>query len=565
MALDADMLDAIQRGFRRATNRLRGFEELTESNIDAALRDIRTSLLEADVEYGVVQAFLDRVRDKALGEVVRVRARAHNEGGEVVEVTPADHFIKICYDELEALMGPAPEEPIRFASSGVTKLMLVGLQGSGKTTTAGKLAHLLREEYGRTPALAAADIYRPAAVDQLRVLGERLGVPVYHREGASPPDLCAEAVDFAREQGCDVVIFDTAGRLAIDEPLMAELETIQARTKPDDIFFVVDAMTGQDAARTARAFDERLSFDGVILTKLDGDARGGAALSIRHVTGKPIVFVGMGEGLDRLEPFRPDGMASRILGYGDVVGLMRDFERVVDEEKAEQDAEKILKGQFNFDDFVEQLRTIRRLGPVRDVLEKLPFFEELVPEGAVIDEQSFGRVEAMIQSMTRQERADPDILDASRMRRVARGSGTSVEEVAGLLERFRAMRSMMRMVGSKPSLLSRIPGFRRLAQLQHLQGVDMGEMFGAGGDGSDGDLDITPEMAEEMPRSVLRHYAMLRRAGHPVPPAVERELARRRKGRTSLADTVRADPGRKRKRRKDKKRKGKRGGKGKRR
>ncbi|MFT7623507.1 MAG: signal recognition particle subunit SRP54, partial [Myxococcota bacterium] len=307
-------------------------------------------------------------------------------------------------------------------------------------------------------------------------LGERLRIPVYDEGQGDPVQICRNAVERAKAIGRNVVIFDTAGRLAIDEPLMAELDTIVAKTKPDNIFLVCDAMIGQDAVRTARTFNERLDLDGVILTKLDGDARGGAALSIKAVTGKPIKFVGMGEGMDRLEPFRPEGLASRILGLGDVVGLMQDFEEVVDEEKADEDARKILSGQFNLVQFLDQIKTIQKLGPIKEVMEKLPFGD--MPQGMNIDDKQLKRVEAMISSMTRQERENPEVIEASRMSRISKGSGTKPNEVKDLLQRFFGMRNLMGQVGQNPSLLSRIPGFKQLSQLKDIQGLDMAELMG---------------------------------------------------------------------------------------
>jgi signal recognition particle subunit SRP54 len=325
------MLETISKGFRTVKHRFQGKRELTEENIDEALRDIRVSLLEADVDFKVVRQFIAAVKEKAVGEVVRVEVKAGS--GEKIKVNPGDHFINLCHQELQGLMGPV-DTTLKFGA-GVTKIMMVGLQGSGKTTTTGKLARMLVEK-GRKPLLVAADIYRPAAVDQLKVLGQRLNIPVYHEPNQSPPHICQAAVDFARAKGRDIVIFDTAGRLAIDEALMGELDEIKKRTRPDNILLVVDSMIGQDAVRTAKTFDERIGISGFIMTKLDGDARGGAALSIKAVTGKPIKFLGMGEGLEALEEFRPEGLAGRIMGFGDVVGLMSDFQKVVDEETAEE-------------------------------------------------------------------------------------------------------------------------------------------------------------------------------------------------------------------------------------
>ncbi len=352
------MLDTVAKGFKAARNKLKGRTEITAEVVDEALRDIRVALLEADVAFEVVKSFVARVREKAVGEVVETRVKTAK--GKLA-VTPQDHFVKICHDELEALMGPV-DTSLRTNDRGPTGIMVVGLQGSGKTTTAGKLAARLLAE-GKRPLLVAADVQRPAAVEQLRALGERLGVPVFHEPGLAPPELCRRAAEAAVREKADAVVYDTAGRLAIDDALMAELEQIRAAVRPQNVLLVCDAMIGQDAVKTAAEFDRRVGIDGLILTKLDGDARGGAALSIKAVTGKPIKFIGMGEGLDRLEEFRPEGLASRILGYGDVVGLMKDFEQHVDEEQAEEDAKKLLSGDFTLDDFVNQIRTVRKMGP----------------------------------------------------------------------------------------------------------------------------------------------------------------------------------------------------------
>src|SRR5262249_47360977 len=338
-------------------------QEITPELIDESLRDIRISLLEADVAFEVVKSFVARVREKAIGSTVQTTIT--DKQGRRHKVSAGDHFIKICHDELEALMGPV-DTSLRFKpKGGVTSIMMVGLQGSGKTTTAGKLASYL-QKMGKQPLLVAADIYRPAAVEQLQILGKRLSVPVYSQPDTPPAELAAKGIEAARAQKCDVVLIDTAGRLAIDQELMDELGQIKSTIHPDDILLVCDAMIGQDAVRTAAEFDRRLALDGFILTKLDGDARGGAALSIKEVTGRPIKFLGIGESLDKLEEFRPDGLASRILGFGDIVGLMQDFEQVVDEKKAEEDAKKLLSGTFSMKDFVEQIRTVRKMGPLKD-------------------------------------------------------------------------------------------------------------------------------------------------------------------------------------------------------
>jgi len=469
------MLDAVSKGFKAAKNRLRGKAEITPEVVDEALRDIRVALLEADVEFGVVKQFVATVREKAIGEVVETKVTTKK--GEL-RATPADHFIKICHDELEALMGPV-DTSLKFKAKGPTGIMMVGLQGSGKTTTTGKLANKLLAE-GKKPLLVAADIYRPAAVDQLKVLGERLGVPVYHEPGVKPPELAKRGFELARQQGRDVVLLDTAGRLAIDEQMMAELEEIKANVQPDNILLVADAMIGQDAVKTAAEFDRRLDIDGFILTKLDGDARGGAALSIKQVTGKPIKFLGMGESLDRLEEFRPEGLASRILGFGDIVGLMQDFEKVVDQKKAEEDAAKILQGNFTLQDFVDQIRTVRKMGPLQELLEKFPMFGEL-PEGINIDEKELVKIEAMVNSMTPDERRTPQIFNASRIERVARGSGRPKKEVQELLQKYEAMRQVMKQIGGASGLLGRLPGFKQMAQLRKMKGMDLGSIFGGAG------------------------------------------------------------------------------------
>ncbi|MBU0551217.1 signal recognition particle protein [Myxococcota bacterium] len=470
------MLETLTKGFRSVKHRFQGKRELTAENIDEALREIRISLLEADVDFKVVRGFVARVKQKALGEVVQVVA---HKRGEKIRVTPGDHFVKICQDELEALMGPV-DTALRYAPT-ITKIMMVGLQGSGKTTTSGKLAKFLMDQ-GRRPMLVAADIYRPAAIQQLRILGERLDVPVYFEADLTPPEICANALKHAQQRGRDVVIFDTAGRLSIDEALMEELDAIKARTQPDNILLVVDAMIGQDAVRTAKAFDERMALDGFIMTKLDGDARGGSALSIKAVTGKPIKFLGVGEDLEGLEVFRPEGLASRIMGFGDIVGLMSDFEKVVDEEQAEADAKKLLSGRFDMWDFLEQIRTIRKMGPLKEIFEKMPFFSDGLPDGAQVDEKALGRIEAIIQSMTKAERQDPTLIEKQkgRAKRISRGCGQPEEEIVGLVGRFKAMQTIMGAIGAPGggNLLYKIPGFKQFAQMQQMKGMDMGEIFG---------------------------------------------------------------------------------------
>lgn len=468
------MLETVAKGFRAAKNRLAGKSEITPEMVDESLRDIRVSLLEADVAFDVVKKFVARVREKAVGEVVQTTVT--DKAGRKHRVSAGDHFVKICHDELEALMGPVDTSLQLKPKDQVSGIMMVGLQGSGKTTTTGKLASKLLKE-GRKPLLVAADIYRPAAVDQLKVLGERLKVPVYFEPNVPPPELAKRGYAAAREQKCDVVLIDTAGRLAIDEALMTELEAIKGNVRPDNILLVCDAMIGQDAVRTAAEFDRRLSLDGFILTKLDGDARGGAALSIKEVTGKPIKFLGMGESMDKLEEFRPDGLASRILGFGDIVGLMKDFEGVVDEKKAAEDAQKLLSGNFSMKDFVEQIRMVRKMGPLKDLLDKFPLFGELT-EQLNPDEKELTKIEAMYDSMTEQERLRPQLINENRVKRIAKGSGRKVEDVRELLQKFGMMQQVMGTIGQNPGLLGRIPGFKQMGQLAQLKNMDLSSVFG---------------------------------------------------------------------------------------
>ncbi len=452
------MLETLTRGFREARNRLRGMTRLTEENIAEALREVRMSLLEADVDLSIVRGFLARVSERCTGEEIKLRAgRKHQRR----QLSPGDHFTKACYEELVSLMGQA--EPLSEAKN-TRALMLVGLQGTGKTSTAAKLALHLKKA-GEQPLLVAADVRRPAAREQLEVLGGQIGVEVYSQAGDDAAGICAAAVLHARKAGLGSVILDTAGRLQIDEELMHELEQIAARTSPEATLLVCDSMMGREAVNVARGFAERLSLDGLILTKLDGDARGGAALSIRSATGLPIRFITIGEGTDRLETFRPEGLASRILGMGDIVGLVQDFEEVADQEQAEEDARRLLQGQFTLEDFLSQLRTLQRMGPLSDMLEKLPFAGELLPEGAQVDGSELKRVEAMILSMTPEERTRPEILDRSRQERVARGSGTKLAALGEMLKRFESMRKLIGGLGKgggMGGMLSRMPGLGKM-------------------------------------------------------------------------------------------------------
>jgi signal recognition particle subunit SRP54 len=469
------MLETLTQGFTAARERLSGVRELGEDNVAEALRDVRMSLLEADVDLSVVREFLDRVKERALGAKVDTRVR--DALGNMVRVTPGQHFVKACHDELVALMGPV--DTALAKARGATSIMLLGLQGVGKTTVAGKLARHLQKN-GRRPLLVAADIYRPAAVQQLQTLGASLGVPVHVGAGGeAPAAICRAAAERARASGLDAIVYDTAGRLAIDDDLMRELEEIAAVTEPANTLLVCDALMGRDAVTVAKAFAERLAIDGLVMTKLDGDARGGAALAVKAVTGVPIKFLGTGETLERLEEFRPEGLASRILGMGDIVGLVKDFEEHVDEREAERDAARLLKGQFGLDDLLKQLKMVQRLGPLREVIAKVPMMGGLADQ---VEESQIVRVESLIRSMTPDERKRPELIDKSRARRIARGSGRRSSDVRELVSRFEQMREMMSGLGAPGGMLSRIPGMGRLAGAG-AGGVDPGALLGAGGVG----------------------------------------------------------------------------------
>ncbi|HEX4473600.1 MAG TPA: signal recognition particle protein [Polyangiaceae bacterium] len=471
------MFDALKKGFREAQNRLAGLDELDSKNIQPALREVRLSLLEADVELGVVKRFLARVEEKAVGRTVQTTVK---HGGEKHRVSASDQFVKVCHDELIEMMSHEGDA-IRFADGGRTGIMMVGLQGSGKTTTTAKLARLLTKE-GKKPLLVAADMQRPAAVEQLKVLGEQVDVPVFNVAGASPLEICKAADAEAKRLGRDVIVYDTAGRLAIDELLMTELGDIQKEVHPENVFLVIDAMIGQDAVKTAAAFNERLGITGVVLTKLDGDARGGAALSVKEVTGAPILFAGVGEGTDKLEEFRPEGMAGRILGMGDVVGLMKDFEDVVDQKKAEEDAARMLSGQFSLEDFLTQVKTIQKMGSLKDLVERMPGLGGMMPPGVDLDDRELVRIEAMIQSMTPYERTDPNSLirEPRRVTRIARGSGTPEQAVTELVQKFLFMQQMMTGMGGDMGMLGKIPGLKNLAMARNMRRAMKSGKFPAG-------------------------------------------------------------------------------------
>src|SRR5580704_759205 len=463
------MFDALAKGFKAARNRLAGLTELTEQNVESALREVRLSLLEADVELGVVKAFLARVKEKALGEVVRTRTKGKE--GAAHKVTASDVFVKICHDELIALMSHGEGPALSMAPKGQpTGVMMVGLQGSGKTTTCAKLAKWLEKE-GRKPLLVAADMQRPAAVEQLKILGQQIGVPVFNVPGATPLDICRQGLAHARAAMKDVVVYDTAGRLAIDDALMSELGDIKSAVAPENVLLVIDAMIGQDAVKTSKAFHDKLGLTGVVLTKLDGDARGGAALSVREVTGAPVRFIGVGETLEKFEEFRAEGMAGRVLGMGDVVGLMKDFEQVVDEKDAAEKAMKMLGGQFSLDDFLEQIRMIQKMGSIKDLVAKMPGMSDMMPPGVDIDDRELVRIEAMIQSFTKFERKDPNALvrEPSRVKRIATGSGQPEQGVTELVQKFLFMKQMMEGLGANMGMLGKIPGMKGLGMAKQLR------------------------------------------------------------------------------------------------
>lgn len=469
------MLDMISNGFRAVREKLSGVTTLNEENLQDVLNEVRRSFLNADVEYDVTQNFLSTVKEKAIGQIIRTSAEV-SKGGETqkVRIGPAERFIQICHHELQALMA-APGHAITFAKRPkITVIMMVGLQGAGKTTSTAKLARWLSKE-GHRPLLVGADTQRPAAIDQLRTLSERLtaqGVKnsFFSVPGGLPVEICKKSLDVAKQQKCDVVLLDTAGRLAIDEALMQELVNIKQATQPHNCLLVVDGMMGQESVNTAKAFHERLALTGVVLSKMDGDARGGAALSIRAATGVPVRFMGLGEAIERFEEFRADGMAGRILGFGDVTALMRDLEGVIDPRKAEADARRLMRGQFSFDDFLEQTRMIQKMGPLKDVMTKMPGFSQL-PAGINIDEKEIQRVQAMVESMTKRERNEPELFveHPTRVHRVAKGSGTPDAQVIELIKRFAMMRSLMGTIGSQAGMLSKIPGMKQLAMAKQLR------------------------------------------------------------------------------------------------
>lgn len=425
------MFSALTSKLEAVFKRLAGRGRLSAEDVEAALREIRLALLEADVHVSVVKDFLGRVKERACGADV------------LASLTPSQQVVKIVKEELSSMLGGEPAS-LPMAERPPTVWMLVGLQGSGKTTTAAKLANRLKHD-GKSPALVAADPYRPAAAEQLRILGGKLGVPVLGGDGSEPPEVCREAVEEAARKKCDVVLLDTAGRLHIDDAMMQELQAVREATAPHATVLVADAMTGQDAVVATKHFHEALGLDGVILTKLDGDARGGAALSMRSVAGTPIVYVGVGEKLDALEPFHPDRMAGRILGMGDVLSLIERAEAVVEAERAAEVQQKLLSDSFDLEDFRDQLASLRRMGSVEEIFAMMPGAGKLQKSFAGgQSERELTKVEAIVNSMTKTERAYPKIIDGSRRRRIARGSGTTVQDVNRVLKHFNQMKSMMK-------------------------------------------------------------------------------------------------------------------------
>jgi signal recognition particle subunit SRP54 len=432
------MFDAISDALGGAIDKLTKPGELTERNIEEGLQNVQRALLEADVNFQVAQDFVARVKTRAIGI------------SQVAGVQPTQQIVKVVHDELTDLMGPV-DTRVNMADSGPTVIMMVGLQGAGKTTSCGKLAKFLTERRKLKPLLVAADLQRPAAVEQLKVLGRDVGVPVYSEEAKkggpfglgsiTPPKVCANAIKHAEQTGRDIVILDTAGRLQIDDTLMEELVEIKKRTKPHNIFFVCDAMTGQDAVNSAKGFDELLDVSGLILTKLDGDARGGAALSVKAVTGKTVKFVGTGEKLDELEEFHPDRMAERILGMGDVRTLVEMAERHIDKDKAETSAQRLMEGRWNFDDFLSQIESLQKMGPLKQLVSMMPGVGKML-RGIDFSDDDLKPIKAIINSMTKQERRNAEVLNGSRRRRVARGSGTDIPQVNMLIKQFKQMKKM---------------------------------------------------------------------------------------------------------------------------
>ena len=426
------MFESLGDRLQNVVSKIKGYGKITEDNISEITREIRLALLEADVNYQVVKEFISTVKEKALGEEV------------AKSLKPGEQFVKIVKDELVELLG-GEKKDLNINGNPAT-LMLVGLQGSGKTTTISKLANYLRKKYKKKPLLVACDIYRPAAIDQLKQLGKELNIPVYDEGTNNPVNTVKNAINYAKENNLDYVLVDTAGRLHIDTELMEELQNINNNVPMDEILLVVDSMTGQDVINVINGFNEALPLTGAILTKLDGDTRGGAALSIRHLTNIPIKFIGVSEKMDGLEEFYPERMATRILGMGDIMTMLEKAESVIDEESAMKAAKKMEKGTFDLEDFLEQLHQIKKLGPLENIIKMLPGAKKMGLNNVSINPKDLAHIEAIIQSMTPKERKNPEILKASRKIRIAKGSGRSVEEVNRLLKQFEEMKKMMKMI-----------------------------------------------------------------------------------------------------------------------
>jgi signal recognition particle subunit SRP54 len=440
------MFESLSDRLDRSFKLLKGQGRITEINVAETLKDVRRALLDADVHFKIAKTFTDTVKEKALGEKI------------LTSVKPGDMMVKIVHDELARLMGGEMEDINLKGSPAV--ILIAGLQGSGKTTFSGKLANHLKNKKGMNPLMIAGDVYRPAAIEQLKVLGEQVDVPVYTEDGNKDPVKIAKAgIKHAKQQGRNVVIIDTAGRLAIDEQMMTEIESVKKAVSPQEILFVVDSMTGQDAVNTAREFNERLDFNGVVLTKLDGDTRGGAALSIRSVVDKPIKFVSAGEKLDSLDVFYPSRMADRILGMGDIVSLVERAQEQFDEDEARKLHKKIAKNQFNFDDFLSQIQQIKKMGNLKDLASMIPGVGKAM-KNLDMDDDAFKGIEAIIHSMTPEERSNPTILNGSRRKRIAFGSGTTIQEVNRLIKQFGETRKMMKMMSGGKNLSKMMGGMQ---------------------------------------------------------------------------------------------------------
>ncbi|MBK6834162.1 MAG: signal recognition particle protein [Bacteroidetes bacterium] len=444
------MFNSLSEKIERAFKVLKGQGKITEINVAETMKEVRKALLDADVNFKVAKQFTDTIKEKAIGQDV------------LNAVSPGQLLIKITHDELAQLMG-GERVDIKLTSNP-TIILMSGLQGSGKTTFTGKLANHLKTKRGKKPLLVACDIYRPAAIDQLHVLGEQVGVEVFSdRDSKDPVDICKRAIKQAKENGNTVVIIDTAGRLAVDEQMMNEIALVKKEIKPDEILFVVDSMTGQDAVNTAKAFNDRLDFDGVVLTKLDGDTRGGAALSIKSVVNKPIKFIGTGEKMDAIDVFHPDRMADRILGMGDVVTLVERAQEQFNEEEARKLSKKIAKNQFGFNDFLAQLQQIKKMGNIKDLVGMIPGVGKAVKD-MDINEDAFKSIEAIIYSMTPEEREKPELLNGNRRARIAKGSGTNIQEVNKLIKQFDDTRKMMRMMQDKNAMAKMMRNMPKMGQ-----------------------------------------------------------------------------------------------------